>query len=178
MQIRAILSWSNSYCQKPLLQRASLVAQMVKNLPAMQEICIRSVGQEEPLEKGMATHSSILAWIIPWTEGGGWWATVLGVAESDTTEWLILSLFPLQNLPWLSLPTRLYSQSWSCTPGPSELGPWFTYTLCPALCCSHVRALPRPSALHCAQASYYLQCSPLDFILKTLKFLLETSLEP
>ena len=44
---------------------ASLVAQMVKNLPAMQEMCIRSLGQEDPLEKGMATHSSILAWEIP-----------------------------------------------------------------------------------------------------------------
>ena len=48
--------------------RASLVAQMVKNLPAMQEAWVRSLGQEDPLEKGMATHSSILAWSIPWIE--------------------------------------------------------------------------------------------------------------
>ena len=48
-------------------KRASLVAQMVKNLPAMQEIWVRSLGQEDPLEKGMATHSSILVWRIPWT---------------------------------------------------------------------------------------------------------------
>ena len=41
---------------------------MVKNLPAMQETQVRSLGQEDPLEKGMATHSSILAWRIPWTE--------------------------------------------------------------------------------------------------------------
>ena len=41
---------------------------MVKILPAMQEIQIQSLGQEDPLEKGMATHSSILAWRIPWTE--------------------------------------------------------------------------------------------------------------
>ena len=101
-----------------------------------------------------------------------------GCKESDTTEWLTLSLFPLQNLPQLSLPAKLYSQSWSCTPDPSEHGQWFTYTPCPASCCSHIRALPSPSALHCAQASYYLQCSCLDFILKTLNFLLETSLEP
>ena len=47
---------------------ASLVVQMVKNLPAMQEIQIRSLGQEDPLEKGLATHSGILAWTIPWTE--------------------------------------------------------------------------------------------------------------
>ena len=41
---------------------------MVKNLPALQETWVRSLGQEGPLEKGMATHSSILAWRIPWTE--------------------------------------------------------------------------------------------------------------
>ena len=46
---------------------ASLVAQRVKHLPAMQETCVRSLGQEDPLEKEMVTHSSILAWKIPWT---------------------------------------------------------------------------------------------------------------
>ena len=52
--------------------RASLVAQMVKNLPAMQETRVQSLGQEDPLEKGMANHSSILAWRIPWiVEPGG-----------------------------------------------------------------------------------------------------------
>ena len=50
---------------------ASLVAQTVKNLPAMQETWVRSLGQEDPLEEGMATHSSILAWRIPWTEEPG-----------------------------------------------------------------------------------------------------------
>ena len=50
---------------------ASLVAQTVKNLPAVREIWVRSLGWEEPLEKGMATHSSILAWGIPWTEEPG-----------------------------------------------------------------------------------------------------------
>ena len=44
------------------------MAQMVKNPPEIQEIQLRSLGQEDPLEKGMATHSSILAWRIPWTE--------------------------------------------------------------------------------------------------------------
>ena len=47
---------------------ASLVAQMVKHLPAMWETQVRSLGQEDPLEKEMATHSSTLAWKIPWTE--------------------------------------------------------------------------------------------------------------
>ena len=47
---------------------ASLVAQIVKSLPAVLEIQVQSLGQEDPLEKEMATHSSILAWKIPWTE--------------------------------------------------------------------------------------------------------------
>ena len=47
------------------------MAQLVKNLPAMQETWIQSLGQEDPLEKGMATHASILAWEIPWTEEPG-----------------------------------------------------------------------------------------------------------
>ena len=51
--------------------RASLVAQMVNNLPAMQDTRVQSLGQEDPLEKGVATHSSILAWRIPCTEEPG-----------------------------------------------------------------------------------------------------------
>ena len=47
------------------------MAQLVKNSPAMQETLVRFLGQEDPLEEGMATHSSILAWRIPWTEKPG-----------------------------------------------------------------------------------------------------------
>ena len=54
-----------------LVNRASLVAQMVKNLPAMQETRFLSLGREDLLEKGMATHFSILTWRIPWTEEPG-----------------------------------------------------------------------------------------------------------
>ena len=50
---------------------ASLVAQMIKNLSPIQEMQVRSLGQEEPLEVGMAIHSSILDWEIPWTEESG-----------------------------------------------------------------------------------------------------------
>ena len=67
----------------------SLVTQIVKNLPAMKGIWVQSLGQEEPLEKGMATHSSILAWRIPWTKepvGYHPW----GRKELDTTEQLML----------------------------------------------------------------------------------------
>ena len=66
------------------------MTQMVKNLPAMQEMrnqCrVRSLGQEDPLEKEMATHSSILAWRIPWTEETSRLHSPLGHKESDTTE--------------------------------------------------------------------------------------------
>ena len=61
------------------------MAQRLERLPAMQETWVRSLGWEDPLEKEMATHSSILAWRIPWMEEPGG-ATVHGVAESDTTE--------------------------------------------------------------------------------------------
>ena len=61
---------------------ASLVAQLVKNSPVIWEIWVWSLGWEDPLEKGKATHCSILAWKSPW-----------GGKESNTTEWLSLSLF-------------------------------------------------------------------------------------
>ena len=75
---------------EPVGQLQDLVAQTVKNLPAMQETWVRSLGWEDPLEEGMATHSSILAWRIPWTEerslaGYSPW----GHKESDMTEQLI-----------------------------------------------------------------------------------------
>ena len=64
---------------------ASLVAQMVKNLPAMQETWVRSLDWEDPLEKGMASHSSILAWKIPWTEESGGLQS-MGLQESVMIE--------------------------------------------------------------------------------------------
>ena len=51
--------------------RGALLAQMVKNLPTIQENWVQFLGEEDPLEKGMAPHSSILAWRIPWTEEPG-----------------------------------------------------------------------------------------------------------
>ena len=64
---------------------ASLVAQLVKNPSAMQETQVQSLGGEDPLEKEMATHSSILGWKIPWAEEPGWLQS-MGCEESDTTE--------------------------------------------------------------------------------------------
>ena len=62
---------------------ASLVAQTVKNLPAMQETWVQSLSWEDPLEESTATHSSIPTWRIPKDRGAGW-ATVHGVAKSQT----------------------------------------------------------------------------------------------
>ena len=62
--------------------RVSLVAQTVKNLPAVQETRVQSLGREDPLEEEMATHSSILAWRIP-MDRRAWQVTVHGVANSQ-----------------------------------------------------------------------------------------------
>ena len=59
------------------------VAQTVKSLPAMQETWVQSLGREDPLEKEMATHSSILAWDNP-MDRSAWWAIVHGVTKSQT----------------------------------------------------------------------------------------------
>ena len=80
------------------LIRASLVAQLENNLPEIQESRVRSSGQKDPLEKGMATHSSILAWITPWT-----WSLVdyspWGCKESGMTD--RLSHFETHTHSWL-----------------------------------------------------------------------------
>ena len=60
------------------------MAQLIKNLPTMQETRVRSLGQEDALEKEMAAHSSILPWRIPWTEEPGGLQS-MGSQESDTT---------------------------------------------------------------------------------------------
>ena len=71
----------------PQFSWASLVAQLVKNLPAAWETWVQSLGWEDPLEKETATDSSILAWRIPWTEESGGYS-LWGHKESDMTEWL------------------------------------------------------------------------------------------
>ena len=82
--------WDPMACSTPgfpvhhqLPELASLMAQMVKNLPAMRETWVRSLGWEDALEESMATHSSILSWRIP-MDRGAWWATVHGVTKSQT----------------------------------------------------------------------------------------------
>ena len=95
---------------------ASLVAQIVKNLPAMQETQVPSLGQEDPLEERMATHSSFLAWRIPWTEEPSglqsmWsqrvrhdWATKVRTHTHSIQEWIA------SNIPVL-LNTVLFSEN-------------------------------------------------------------------
>ena len=71
------------WCLGQQVEGASLVAQLVKNLPTMWQTWVQSLGWEDPLEEGTATHCSILAWRIP-RDRGAWQAAVHGVA--DTTE--------------------------------------------------------------------------------------------
>ena len=79
--MRAYVYWC-----KLLPIRVSLVAQMVKNLSAMQETWVQSLGLEDPLEKGMATHSNNLAWRTLWTQDPGRLHSPQGHRDSDTTE--------------------------------------------------------------------------------------------
>ena len=90
-----------------------LVAQTVKRLSTMQETWVRSLGQEDSLEKEMATHSSTLAWKIPWTEELGAGYCPWGRKESGMTEWLHFFLLSkhiniLAELLWIFLSLLLY----------------------------------------------------------------------
>ena len=104
---------------------------MVKNLPAMQETWVQSLGQEDPLEKGMATHSSVLAWRIPWIEEPSRLQS-MGHKELDTTKQLTLSLsftlfiftffhyiYLIKSSRWRSgkhcLPMQETEETWICS---------------------------------------------------------------
>ena len=80
------------------------MAQTVENLPAMQEIWVPYLVWEDPLEKGMATDSSILAWRIPWTEEPVW-LQYMGSQRVDTTERLSFSLFHVNTIYHYYYPT-------------------------------------------------------------------------
>ena len=73
-------------CSKYLQNGVSLVAQIVKNLAAVREITVQSLGREGILDKGMAIYSSILAWRIPWTEKPGELRSMGSFSVSDTTQ--------------------------------------------------------------------------------------------
>ena len=74
-----------SVCTQVCVYVTSLVAQMVKSLPAVRETWVQSLSWEDPLEEGMATHSRILAWRIPWTEESG------GLQSGIVKDWTQLS---------------------------------------------------------------------------------------
>ena len=93
--------------------RASLVPQTVKNLPIVPETRVPSLGQEDPLEKGMATHSNIFAWRIPWTEEPGGLQS-RSYKESDKTEWLTFYC-DLRRSRYIS---SIAPQKWSLAPSP------------------------------------------------------------
>ena len=85
------------------------MAQQVKNLPVMQEIWVQSLDQEDPLEEGMATHSGILTWRIPWTEEPG------GLQSVGSQSWTQLKAMAPHSrtfawkIPWTEKPGRLQS---------------------------------------------------------------------
>ena len=81
------------------LDRISLVAQMVKNLPAVWETWVQSLGQEDPLEKGMATHFTVLAWRTPWTEV----PSRLQSMGSQTHDWATHFTFTSFRIAWFNL---------------------------------------------------------------------------
>ena len=119
----------------------NLVAQMIKNLPAMQETWVQSLGQEDPLEKGVATHSSILAWRIPWTEepGGLPW----GLKESDTTEMKECTQF-------LCGCVGLYCCSWAFSSCGVWASHWDGFFCCGAQALEHVDSAVVVHGLSCS----------------------------
>ena len=108
----------------------SLVAQSVKNLPAVQETQVWSLGWEDPLEKEMATHSSILAWKISWTEEPGGLQS-MGRQESGTTERLtqhIVMLNPCKPKNQKLVSLFGINQSWLCKYSPNQMYLYYTTT--------------------------------------------------
>ena len=109
------------------LSSGSLVVQMVKNLPAMQETCVQSLGQQDPLEEEMVTHSNILTWRIPWTqEPGGLQSMGLhrarhnwAMTQSKRTGLNIILLLPVSGtylMKWRGPALRRVSTFSKCAP--------------------------------------------------------------
>ena len=107
-----------------LLWWASLVAEMVKNLPAVQETWVLSLGEEDPLEKGMAIHSSILVWKILWTEEPGGLQSM--GSHSDGQDWATDNSTSFSSLAHICSPTCISCQAWSLSFGFTHrtISPW------------------------------------------------------
>ena len=105
LMVKIYISWAQLKLEKG---KASQVAQMVKNIPTVQETWVWSLGKEDSLEKGVANHSSILVWRIPWTENPGGLQS-MGCKELDTAEWLTHACWIQRenevekNLPWTEI---------------------------------------------------------------------------
>ena len=127
---------------------SSLVGQIVKNLPAMWEIRVRSLGQEDPLEKELATHSSILAWKIPWTEEPGrlqsmWLQRVRHDWATNTHTWYssILTntiITKVDLVTWLEVCCLYHSLSWSSVFPTAKATSFNTLAECSQTCCEHM----------------------------------------
>jgi len=134
---------------------ASLVTQKIKNLPAVQETQIQSLGQEDPLEKGMANHSSMLAWKIPWTENPR--LQFAGLQRTGHDWETNTHIYTHVCIPWGPLTAEQEHQKkktiWSLSPETSRADPWnstkhsFKYKIILSLSqksLSHVRLFATP----------------------------------
>ena len=136
---------------------------MVKNLPTMQEIWVQSLGWEDPLEEGMATHSSILAWRIPWTEEPGGLQSV-GLqrvrhdwATKHSTTWL-----PFSISTFLYFKDYTKTKNYSDAPGHKQLGSVVEPSLVPDGTdrCDPVTFSSWPRSSHCPQRRRLSSCHP------------------
>ena len=129
-----------------------MVAQLVKNPPATQETRVPSLGCEDPLEEGMATHSSILAWRIP-IDRGAWQATIHGVAESDPSEQLSRhhGEIPTENLVVV---VQSLSRVWLCDPWTTERQASLPFTIARSL----LKLMPIKSVM---PSHHLILCCPL-----------------
>ena len=151
---------------------SSLIAQLVKNQPAVWETWVRFLGWEDPLEKGTATHSRILAWRIPWTEEPGRLHSPWGHKGSDTTERFSFHFTSLSSfiVLWIKLVFRL-SVVYSCIP---LVSPTHAYQHPQHLLLPPVYVLPNAHTLKDCHNYYYLYCYQLtsNFKANHLKMLI------
>ena len=94
-EVKTLMCNNSVFCK--MLSASNTMPQRLKYLPAMKKTWVRSLGQEDPLEKETATHSSILAWRIPWMEERGGLQS-MGYKESDTTERLHFPIILMQRI--------------------------------------------------------------------------------
>ena len=123
---------------------SSLIAQLVKNLPAMQEIPVRFLGWEDPLKKGKATHSSILAWRIPWTVKSMQSQTFTSLpplsnawCNHTTRRKLFLSDFENESPCIIFMPHKSPQLNWNHLDRSWKKGTWTTSWHCGEPCSSH-----------------------------------------